>query len=173
MARPRLPLTRSSRPLRLAHPPPPRRYEIEFLTVQSLGGFVPRNSELRVEVVRVGQGRELVDCRTPQPYFERKIAKKRIERALIWKRVEGEGRCAEWELADLANRLQVDALLLYGAEAGEGHDLGTAANHVPMEAETAEIEIEAATHGDPDFNTVVETQLKVSYNPNRCRVHPN
>lgn len=170
MARPRLPLTRSSRPIR---PRPPRRYEIEFLTVQSLGGFVPRNSELRVEVVRVGQGRELVDCRTPQPYFERKIAKKRIERALIWKRVEGEGRCAEWELADLANRLQVDALLLYGAEAGEGHDLGTAANHVPMEAETAEIEIEAATHGDPDFNTVVETQLKVSYNPNRCRVHPN
>ena len=142
------------------------QWEIEYLAV-SVGGYLPREGDLSVVAVSPS---DVVDCRTPGPALERVVVKARKDRAVLWRAGgragEGErGECKEWELVALAHRLRADVLLLYDAgsgDAGSGEGGTASDDFVPMEAEAAEIEIEYATHLDPEFNAVVEEEFKTA-----------
>ena len=131
-------------------------WEIEFLTVP-VGGYLPPTSGEKVEVVVVEEA-DLVDCVTPQPAFESVAGKSRIDRALLFRGVE----CKEWQMVALAHRLRADVLFLYGEEKSGTTESGWVDDLVPMEAEESEIEIEYATHFDPDFNQIVEHEFKAA-----------
>jgi hypothetical protein len=131
---------------------------VEFLAV-AVGGYLPPQ-ERTIEVVVVGE-EDVVNCRTPQPKYERAVQRDRKDRAILWKH-GNEARCKEWELVELAHRLHADVLLLYGEDGDRGTEFGWVDDFIPKEAEGAEIEIEYATHLDPAFNELVETQFKTS-----------